>query len=572
MGCTRPLERVAAALGQLEVAPTCFVAAQDVSCGGVLWGLPALLSNGLLAHPDKYFKLPKGYYSLIHIFVLVGFMALARIKSLEGLRYCPPGEWGKLLGLDRIPEVRTMRAKLSLLAQGGVQEWSAQLSQAWMEADPELAGRLYVDGHVRVYHGAQTPLPKRYVSRERLCLRGTTDYWVNDKEGKPFFVISRAPNEGLIAVLREQIVPRLLKEVPGQPRLEDLAAAKKGPGRLHRFSVIFDREGYSPLLFKEFLEQFIACYTYRKNPGEDWPQSEFSERTVQLPHGQESKMKLAERGVFLGGILWVREIRKLTQSGHQVAIVATDFITPMEGVAGHMFARWSQENFFKYTTEHFGIDRLLEYQTEPLSETVQVVNPAWRKLSSEIKQQAAKLARKRAQFGALSLEEQPEAGPVETYQQEKSQLQEEVQQMTKDLDGLKENRRQTAHHIPVEQLPEKEQFVQLTWAKKHLVDMIKMVAYRAETALSVILRPHLSNRDEARSLLREIFRTEADLIPDEKAGTLTVRLHHLANPVSDERARKLAEELTEAEVLFPGTNLRLIYELVSAQIPPNQVV
>lgn len=264
-------------------------------------------------------------------------------------------------------------------------------------------------------------------------------------------MISRAPNEGLLAVLREQIVPRLLKEVPGQPTLEALEAAQKGHRRWHRFSVIFDREGYSPLLFKELLDQFIACDTYRKNPGADWPPSEFSERTVQLPQGQETQMKLAERGVLLGGILWVREIRKLTQSGHQVAMVTTDFITPLEGVAGHMFARWSQENFFKYTTEHFGIDRLWEYQTEPLSESVQVVNPAWRKLSSEIKKQAAKLARQRAQFGALSLEEQPEAGEVETYQQEKSQLQEEVQQMAKDLDGLKENRRQTAHHIPGEQ-------------------------------------------------------------------------------------------------------------------------
>lgn len=563
MGCTRPLERVAAALGKLEVAPTCFVAAQDVSCGGVLWALPALLSNGLLAHQDKHFQLPKGYYSLIHIFVLAGFMALARIQSLEGLRYCPPGEWGKLLGLDRIPEVRTMRAKLSLLAQGEVREWSTQLSRAWMEADPELAGRLYVDGHVRVYHGAQTPLPKRYVSRERLCLRGTTDYWVNDQEGQPFFVVSRAPNEGLIAVLRQEIVPRLLKEVPRQPTQEALTASK-GHLRWHRFTLIFDREGYSPVLFQEMLEQSIACSTYRKQPGEDWPESEFSEHAVQLSHGQEVKMKLAERGVWLGGLLWVREIRKLTPSGHQVAMVTTDFITPTARVAAHMFARWSQENFFKYTGEHFGLDRLVEYQTEPLSEPVEVVNPAWRKLTSEIKTQAAKLARKRAQFGALSLEGQPEAVAVETYQQKKSQLQEEAQQMDKALEELKENRRQVAHHIPVDQLPEKERFVQLAWAKKHLVDMIKMIAYRSETALAVILRAHLSNSDEARSLLREIFRTEADLMPDETAGTLTVRLHHLANPVSDERARILAEELTAAEVTFPGTNLRLIYELVSA--------
>ena len=277
-------------------------------------------------------------------------------------------------------------------------------------------------------------------------------------------------------------------------------------------------------------------------------------------------MKLAERGVWLGGLLWVREIRKLTPSGQQVAIVTTDFITPMTRVAAHMFARWSPENFFKYTGEHFGLDRLVEYQTEPLSAPVAVVNPAWRKLPSAIKTQAAKLARKRAQFGAVRLEGQPEAVEVETYQQKKSPLQEAAQQMAQALEGVKENRRQVPHHIPADQLPEKERFGQLAWAKKHLVAMIKMIAYRSETALAVSLREPLSNSDEARSLCREIFRTEADLMPDETAGTLTVRRHHLANPVSDERARKLAAELTAAEVTVPETNPRLIliYELVSA--------
>src|SRR5437867_6951147 len=78
--------------------------------------------------------------------------ALARIKSLERLRYEPPGEWGKLLGLDRIPEVRTLREKLQILCQDGqkVGEWSHTLAQEWMEADPQSAGTLYIDGHVRV--------------------------------------------------------------------------------------------------------------------------------------------------------------------------------------------------------------------------------------------------------------------------------------------------------------------------------------------------------------------------------------------------------------------------------------
>jgi hypothetical protein len=107
-------------------------------------------------------------------------MALCRIKTVEQLRGHPPGEFGKMVGLDRVPEVRCLRRKMDeLSADNAAEVWASHLSRQWMEADPEAVGTLYVDGPVRVYHGDQTKLPRRYVSRERLCLRGTTDYWVN---------------------------------------------------------------------------------------------------------------------------------------------------------------------------------------------------------------------------------------------------------------------------------------------------------------------------------------------------------------------------------------------------------
>jgi len=86
-----------------------------------------------------------------------------------------------------------------------------------MEQNPELAGTLYVDGHVRLYHGELTKLPKRYVTRQRLCLRGTTDYWVNDALGQPFFSIARPIDNGMLEALQSELVPRLFKNVPGQP-------------------------------------------------------------------------------------------------------------------------------------------------------------------------------------------------------------------------------------------------------------------------------------------------------------------------------------------------------------------
>ena len=243
VACTRADERVAAAMGLAGSATARFEAGCDVQMGGLLAGLPALCANGLLSGLDRHLRLPKGFYSALHILLTLGFMALGRIRRPEGLRHVPPGELGKVVGLDRVPEVRTLRQKIGLLARtGDPGAWMKELAKTWMESDPDEAGYLYVDGHVRVYNGDKANLPRRYVSRQRLCLRGTTDYWVNDAIGRPFFVVSKAVTDGLADCLLKDIVPDLLASVPGQPTEDEL---EQDP-LLHRFVIVFDREGRHP--------------------------------------------------------------------------------------------------------------------------------------------------------------------------------------------------------------------------------------------------------------------------------------------------------------------------------------
>lgn len=569
MGCTRVVERVCAATGQLQEAPTRFENELDVTQGGVLWAMPALLSNGLLNNVTKYFSLPKGFYSCVHIFILLAYMALTRIKTPEQLRYQPAGEGGKLLGLDRIPEVRTLREKIKILAQPDqIKEWGKELCREWMNADPEAAGVLYVDGHVRVYNGSQTKLPRRYVARQRLCLRGMTDYWVNDQQGLPFFAVSTPFTSGLLKMLKSEIIPRLLREVPHQPSENEL---RENP-HLHRFTMVFDREGYSPGFFADMWNSRIACQTYHKHPKENWPTSQFEEVEVNMPVGNKMKIKLAERGVLLGGIIWLREIRKLGESGHQTSVISTDYTSDADQIAVHMFTRWCQENFFRYMMEHFHLDRLIDYEMVKPDETVEVVNPAHRKLENQIKSVAAKKVRKQVEFCNLTLQEPSNSKEVERYEMQKATVLDDMNQMEKELDELKQKRKQTEKHIAFVDLPEENKFQQLSPTRKQFMDTIRMIAYRAETAMTSVLRETLSRSDDARSLAREIMTTEADMIPDADKGTLTIKLHHLTNRLSDEAARHLAEHLNQTETIYPGTNLRLVYKLVSDQDPPNQEV
>jgi transposase len=565
--CTRPLERVCAALGMLPGgAPTRFEPCRDVTNGGVLCALPALIQNGLFRHLDQCFSPLGGYYTTLQVMVLLAWMALCRIKTVEQLQYYSPGELGKLLGLDRVPEVRCLRNKLThLTADDAPEQWAALLSKDWLEADPDLAGSLYVDGHVRLYHGKKTKLPRRYVSRQRLCLRGTTDYWVNDALGQPFFVVERPVDHGILEAIENDIVPQLLQDVPRQPTKEELNA---DPYRV-RFTLIFDREGYSPAFFKKMWQTHrIACITYHKHPKEDWREDEFVETAVSLPGGETVMMKLAERGSWVGSQsegMWMREIRKLNSSGHQTSLISTAYGRLSVEDAGGLFSRWSQENFFRYAMQHFGIDLLSEYGTEEITGTKRpVVNPARRELDRQRRSMQGKLTRRRAEYAALDLHPEADEKKVSQWERRKAAALEEIQQLEHELDTVKTQQQETPTHLEWEELPEESKFERLSPSRKRLLDTVKMVAYRAETAMAAIVREELSRQDDARSVLRDLFRSSADLIPSPETNQLEIHVHALANPRTNRAIEHLLEELNAASLTYPGTKLRLAYRLVGA--------
>jgi transposase-like protein len=557
VGATNVMDRVAAMVGDINEVPINFQGAVDIPNGGVIFSLPALLASGLLNKTQQHFQLPNGFYGLDSIFLIMAFMALARVKNIERLRFCPPGEWGKILGLDRIPEVRTLRSKLKILSEkGSVEKWSADLCSQWMSSDLESAALFYIDGHVRVYNGDQTKLPYHHVARQRLCLRATTDYWVNAMDGQPFFYINKEVDPGLIQVVENEILPRLIKEVPNQPSKEQLDTDPLLP----RFTLVFDREGYSPNLMQRLKEQNVACITYHKYPKDNWPVEEFVPQTVRIVTGEEVEMQLAERGTRLGKKLWIREIRKLNESGHQTSVIATHYHMHFTLIASSMFARWSQENFFRYMRQHFGLDALVDYSLEKIPDTTPVVNPAYRTLDSQIRSLNNKLTRRLSQFGVINLESDIAPENVEAFEQAKASLLDEITDFQKELASLKNKRSDTDKHIKISELPEEARFSKLKTQTKQLVDTVKMIAYRAETAMVSILRENMKRLDDARQLVLSIYQTEVDLIPNQKKQTLTVHLHHQANHSNDLAIQNLCKELNETETKFPGTNLQIIYE------------
>jgi hypothetical protein len=321
--------------------------------------------------------------------------------------------------------------------------------------------------------------------------------------GQPFRVVNKAVDPGLIKVIENELVPELEARVPAQAERTS-AATLPYP---HQFTLVFDREGYSPELMARMKAKQVAILTDHKYPGVDWEESEFHEQILTLPTGEATPVKLAERGVCLSNKLWVREIRKLTARGHQTAILATDYQTDLTLIGVRMFARWSQENYFKYMREHYGLDKLAGYSVETIAEPTQVVNPVYRDLDGKVRSPVGKLNRTMASFGTMHFEGTLDDEKLKPFLQKKADLQEEIEQQKTAVAALKKARKETPHHIDVNDLPEEHKFKQLSTQSKHLVDTIKMTAYRAETAMANSICVAMSRPDEARTLLCALYKT-----------------------------------------------------------------
>lgn len=538
----------------------------DLQHAGVLLALPALLSQGLLKYKDE-FSLEKAYYPTGSIFLSLAILSLLRIKTLSGVDSLPSGELGRMIGLDRIPEVKTLRIRVALFCElADITAWRLNLSKDWMEDTPELSAVLYIDGHVKLYYGKDKTPPKRFVSRMRLSLSGTTDYWVNDALGQPFFVINKTISDGLISTIKEDLIDQFIQDVPNQPDEDELSENKYQS----RFMLIFDREGYSPDFFYDLWQRRIAISTYKKNVTEKWDDAEFSEYTGKLPFGTEKKIELAERGVLLQNKgsqkkIWAREIRKKSQSGHQTSIITTNYFLPIILIGLYMFARWSQENFFKYMMQEFGIDTLISYFKEKISDTSVLVNPLYRALESQRKKLTSKLNRIKAEFSTLVLSCIPtEKRKLEKYLTQKEELITEIEQYKTEIEQIKKQKKDVPYKISYAELPENEKFDKVINQRKHFLDTVKLIAYRAETSLTNIIKHHMSHDDEARILLKQIYKTDANIKVDKERNLLIVEIHKLAHWKDDKILEILCHEMNQTETKFPDTNLVLFYKPVSS--------
>ena len=539
----RELDRTLACVGKLVEAEPEFEAAEAVAGAGVLLALPALLHEGLYeVGGEVYGSLRNGFFGLRSVLLTLAFMALLRIKTTEQLTEHAPGELGILLGLDRAPEVKTLRRKLHEMGQRQLADmFTRRLTERWAKSAPKELALLYVDGHVRPYHGRKHVLPKHHVQQRGRPMAGTKDFHVNDRRADPLFFVTAEATESLLATLDTTLLPEVRRLV--------------GPRR--RLTIAFDREGWSPKLFAKWKAQGFDVLTYRKGKQSRW-QKRFFTTVKGVVGGEKVEYRLAEREVKLPNGLKVREIRRRTDDGHQTAVITTNKKLRLLAVAHRMFSRWRQENFFRYMQHEFALDHLCTYKVEPADPKRIVTHPERARLEKKLK--AVRGIRTRL------LERAFELAPGKTTrvgrrQVDEVELDQLIRQRQSEARKLAARIAKLPKRVPIEEVQEPNQIVQLERERKVFVDAIKLTAYRAESSLARLVEPFFKrHEDEARKFLKSIFAATADIIPDQRNRRLTVRFHGLASPRATRALGELCALVNEDAPLYPGSDLRLHFE------------
>jgi transposase-like protein len=555
----RTADRVAARFGDLVEAPVVITEGAQLPLAGLLLALPALEMTGLLPVAAEVFPpMRKGFYGLRAVLLMGVFLALLREPRAEAATRIRPADLGRVLGLDRAPEVKTLRRKLAELAACGRGALlQAALGRHHATTRPDAVGFLYLDGHVRVYTGTRE-LPKTHIARMRIAGPATEETWVGDADGDPVMVITAAPSQSLASELA-----RLLPDL----------RAIIGPDRA--CTVVFDRGGYSPAVFTQIIAAGFDVLTYFKGSWARCANEAFTTVDYTSPDGTAHTYELAERLIDLpvpahsqatgqgakpASTLTLRLVVRRSPGGHQTPILTNRTDLSAAQVAHRMAARWRQENYFKYAREHFALDALDSYADQPDDLNRLVPNPAKARAGDQVSAARAQLAA--AQCGVADAIDaagirarQPGSGGKAIVDPAAGQA---LTGATTDLAVAKATSATTASHLPLGQVRPGSRLLETE--TKLLTHAIRMSAYNTESALARLLRPHYARSDdEARALLREAFTLSGDI--QITGNTLHVRLDPASAPRRSNALAALCTELTDTATRYPGTDLTLAYSI-----------
>ncbi len=547
----RSLDRALAAEGLLDDAAPLFVDATGIRDVGALLAIPVLAQQGVFVEALGVFGgIGPAFYGLRTTIVCLCLMMMLNLSRLQDVMQREPRSVGRLLGLDRSPEVKTLRRKVRALAeQGRALQWMDALAKRQLDDPKSDTTWLYLDGHVSVYSGKHR-LREHHVACLRAARPSVMDYWVNQPQGEPLLVITGTPQEGLVRQV-PQTIEKVKSLAPGRP-----------------ITVIFDREGWSPQTFASIKEtEGVHFLTYRKAmKGKGLPrlaEQLFTPHAIEVT-GRKITYDLADTRVRIAYSegrqrrhVDLRQITRRKTDGKQTHVLTDDYEKPAAELACRMFGRWSQENYFKYAREHRDLDALVTQEMDPVDGTRLVPNPERAKPKAELAKLRAELRAAHEQHGRQQL------GSDTASRSADANHAVHVQTIEANIARVQTQYGALPARVPWNTTDKGHDAVQPCIEVRRLMHVFRIVAHRAESALLELIRPHFPDwRHEGRALTRTILHSSGHLrVTDTE---LHVTLDPLASPYKTRALTALCDELTRLDSTFPGTTLKMVFHVESA--------
>lgn len=518
---------------------------QPVRYAGALLLLGALQALGLFqAFQTLGASVGRAWrYDWARTVAVVALVFGLRLHSIERLKTVLPTALGPLVGCRRAPTAQTLRTKLLHLAESvDPQALHRELLRALLAHDPVWEQLYYVDGHFAAYHG-QHPAPEGWDARRRLAGPGHSDAFVHDAHGRALFALHLPCNEALSRVL-----PQIVAEI------------RAVVGATARFTLVFDRGGFSGEVFRWLTTEGLGFITYLKGRAAKrrFPAHRFTRRWWTF-EGKRWVYRLYEKGTRVAKAGVLRTIIWQAPDGSQVPVLTNRADWPAPQLVHVLRLRWRQENSLKYLREHYAIDQLIQYGADAEVDRRPVANPARRALRERLARLREERASGEAELGqALAANPEAKRPTVRGLKIALAPLRRKVAALAGQITRLTNRLRHTPARVPRTTLEPRAKRAILRHDRRHLVMAIKLAAYDAERWLGQRFNRTYRQAKDYLTMTAALFQQPGTLHLAE--GVLHVRILAPADSRAREAFTALCSDLNARKLRWLNTDYRLHFE------------
>ncbi len=458
--------------------------------------------------------------------------------TTEQFKHLAAAEAGPLAGLSRLPGLRTLRPGLAAIAdRADPLDLQRMFAAAMLDADPVTSGVYYVDDHFVPYTGAK-PVPKGWNNKRGRAERGRADTHVTAHDGRAVCFTSGEPS-GLSVTL-----PKALAEL------------KKAAGPGATIMLGFDRGGAYPQVFRHCREQNVHWVTYRRAPLA--VPAMLPVITTATIGGKTRTITWAEEKVQLKDYGEARQLTLFEHGKVVLQILTSDFDGCPADILSWLKSRWREENFLKYASENYGIDKICDYAAAIETNTKITANPA-RKAANTAAQRAGKeVAAAERAFAALLADPDTTAAAKNAAIPAAERAISAARRKARDAAAARDT---IPAKLPADQIDPEARTAVLRTGRRGLQMVLRLLAHNAEHWLANCLNAYLRDDDEYRAITREtIIRGLAGTITFTPAA-VTVDLQAPAEPRVARALALVTDEINAQPPAIPGDTRPITYRI-----------